>query len=36
MNDTVQPASPQQTLLQNLIDELIAVPVVKPEDAERP
>ena len=35
MNDTMQPASPQQTLLQNLIDELIAVPVVKPEDAER-
>jgi len=35
MNDTVQPASPQQTLLQNLIDELIAVPVAKPAEPER-
>ncbi|SDT22664.1 hypothetical protein SAMN05216496_3677 [Pseudomonas sp. Z003-0.4C(8344-21)] len=35
MNDTVQPASPQQSFLQNLIDELIAVPVAKPEEPER-
>lgn len=35
MNDTVQPASPQQTLLQNLIDELTAVPVAKPQEPER-
>ncbi|WP_434589513.1 hypothetical protein J3Q09_16270 [Pseudomonas sp. R4-83] len=35
MNDTVQPASPQQTFLQNLIDELIAVPVAKPQEPER-
>jgi hypothetical protein len=35
MNDTVQAASPQQTFIQNLMDELTAVPVVKPEEPER-
>lgn len=35
MNDTVQAASPQQTFLQNLIDELTAVPVVKPGEPQR-
>ncbi|MFG6203465.1 hypothetical protein [Pseudomonas retamae] len=35
MNDTVQAASPQQTVIENLIDELTAVPVAKPHEPER-